>query len=120
MSSVANCIAAADVILFLPRCRFWLMISRMADQATAVLFLAGDVMTGRGVDQILRHPGGYELYEPYVQDARQYIQLAESRNGPIPRSVAGVYIWGDALAIPWRTPAEYFPRDQSGNGCDDE
>jgi len=75
------------------------MISPMADQATAVLFLAGDVMTGRGVDQILQHPGGYQLHEAYVQDARQYIQLAESRNGPIPRSVAGAYIWGDALAI---------------------
>src|SRR6476646_6037284 len=67
-----------------------------ADGAT--LFLAGDVMTGRGVDQILPHPGGYQLVEPYVQDARRYVQMAESRNGPIPRPVSPAYIWGDALA----------------------
>jgi poly-gamma-glutamate synthesis protein (capsule biosynthesis protein) len=29
------------------------------------LFLCGDVMTGRGVDQILPHPSKPELHEPY-------------------------------------------------------
>jgi poly-gamma-glutamate capsule biosynthesis protein CapA/YwtB (metallophosphatase superfamily) len=61
-----------------------------------VLF-AGDVMTGRGIDQILPHPGRPELREPYVQDARTYVQLAEEANGPVPRPVDAAYIWGDAL-----------------------
>jgi poly-gamma-glutamate capsule biosynthesis protein CapA/YwtB (metallophosphatase superfamily) len=61
------------------------------------LFLCGDVMTGRGVDQILPHPAGHELFERYVQDARAYVRLAEARNGPIDRPVTASYIWGDAL-----------------------
>jgi len=61
------------------------------------LFLCGDVMTGRGVDQILAHPAGHELFEPYVQDAREYVRLAEAQNGPIDRPVTPSYIWGDAL-----------------------
>lgn len=55
-------------------------------------------MTGRGVDQILPHPSGRQIFEPYVEDARQYVELAESRNGPISKPVTGAYIWGDALA----------------------
>jgi poly-gamma-glutamate capsule biosynthesis protein CapA/YwtB (metallophosphatase superfamily) len=66
-----------------------------ADRVT--LFLCGDVMTGRGIDQILPHPGGHELFEPYVRDARDYVKLAEARNGPIDKPVAPSYIWGDAL-----------------------
>jgi poly-gamma-glutamate capsule biosynthesis protein CapA/YwtB (metallophosphatase superfamily) len=63
------------------------------------LFLAGDVMTGRGVDQILPHPGGPELRERYVHDARAYVGMAESANGPIPRPVSFSWPWGDALPI---------------------
>jgi poly-gamma-glutamate synthesis protein (capsule biosynthesis protein) len=66
-----------------------------ADRVT--LFLCGDVMTGRGVDQILPHPGGAHIYEPYVQDAREYVALAESRSGPVSKPVKPDYIWGDAL-----------------------
>jgi poly-gamma-glutamate capsule biosynthesis protein CapA/YwtB (metallophosphatase superfamily) len=62
------------------------------------LFLCGDVMTGRGIDQILPHPAGRQLFEPYVQDAQQYVELAEARNGRIDKPVAPSYIWGDALA----------------------
>ena len=62
------------------------------------LLLCGDVMTGRGVDQILRHPSGPRIYEPFVRDAREYVELAEMRNGPIARPAPGAYIWGDALA----------------------
>jgi poly-gamma-glutamate capsule biosynthesis protein CapA/YwtB (metallophosphatase superfamily) len=61
------------------------------------LFLCGDVMTGRGVDQILPHPSAPEIFEPSVRDAREYIALAELASGPIPRVVAPAYIWGDAL-----------------------
>lgn len=65
------------------------------------IFFCGDVMTGRGIDQILRHPSDPRLYEGYVRDARDYVKLAERANGPIPRQVAPEYIWGDALEI-WR------------------
>jgi poly-gamma-glutamate capsule biosynthesis protein CapA/YwtB (metallophosphatase superfamily) len=62
------------------------------------LFLCGDVMTGRGIDQILPHPGDARLYEAYVQSALRYVELAEEVSGPIERPVPYAYIWGDALA----------------------
>jgi poly-gamma-glutamate capsule biosynthesis protein CapA/YwtB (metallophosphatase superfamily) len=62
------------------------------------LFLCGDVMTGRGIDQILPHPCKPRIYEPYLRDARDYVALAEQVNGPIARPVPYPYIWGDALA----------------------
>ncbi|MBI5445980.1 MAG: CapA family protein, partial [Deltaproteobacteria bacterium] len=61
------------------------------------LFLCGDVMTGRGIDQILPHPSPPEIYESWARDAREYVRLAEAANGPIPRPMAFAYIWGDAL-----------------------
>jgi poly-gamma-glutamate synthesis protein (capsule biosynthesis protein) len=61
------------------------------------LFLCGDVMTGRGIDQALPHPGDPELYEAYVTDAREYLRLAEDANGAIGVPVAPDYVWGDAL-----------------------
>jgi poly-gamma-glutamate synthesis protein (capsule biosynthesis protein) len=61
------------------------------------LFLGGDVMTGRGIDQILQHPGSPELYEPYVRHAGRYVELAEAVNGRIPRRAPPSYIWGDLL-----------------------
>ena len=39
-------------------------------EGLVTLFLAGDVMLGRGVDQILPHPGDPALREGYVHDAR--------------------------------------------------
>ena len=53
-------------------------------------------MTGRGIDQILPHPGDPRLYEPHVHDARDYLRLAEAAHGLIPYPVAADYIWGDA------------------------
>ena len=70
--------------------------NRITDDVIMV-FLCGDVMTGRGIDQILRYPGNPELHEPYVKDARYYGQLAEQAHGPIPRPVNDEYIWGDAI-----------------------
>jgi len=61
------------------------------------LFLCGDVMTGRGVDQILPNPSPPEICEPYIKDAREYVKLAEEINGRVPRGVSPSYIWGDAL-----------------------
>ena len=65
--------------------------------ALLTLFLCGDVMTGRGIDQVLPHPGNPVLYEEYIKSARGYVQLAEEANGPIPKPVGFSYIWGDAL-----------------------
>ncbi|MEU4227719.1 CapA family protein [Nonomuraea sp. NPDC026600] len=63
------------------------------------LFLGGDVMLGRGVDQVLPHPGDPALCEPYIDDARTYVELAEAVNGPIPRPVDFSWPWGDALSV---------------------
>jgi poly-gamma-glutamate capsule biosynthesis protein CapA/YwtB (metallophosphatase superfamily) len=62
------------------------------------VFLCGDVMTGRGIDQVLPHPGDPTLHEPYMTSAKGYVALAETANGPIPRPVDLDYVWGDALA----------------------
>ncbi|MFI2412067.1 CapA family protein [Streptomyces sp. NPDC018947] len=66
---------------------------------TVTLFLGGDVMLGRGVDQILPHPGDPALREEYVRDARAYVDLAERANGPIPRPVDFRWPWGEALPV---------------------
>jgi poly-gamma-glutamate capsule biosynthesis protein CapA/YwtB (metallophosphatase superfamily) len=66
------------------------------DDAMTV-FLCGDVMLGRGVDQILPNPGDPTLQESYVRDARMYVQLAEAVNGPIPHPVDYRWPWGHAL-----------------------
>ncbi len=70
----------------------------MAD-ALLTLFLGGDVMLGRGVDQILPHPGDPELRERGVGDARDYLRLAEHASGPIPRPASFSWPWGDALEV---------------------
>src|SRR6266705_1611153 len=61
------------------------------------LFLCGDVMTGRGVDQVLPHPVDPILYEPYVRNAREYVDLAEKAHGAFQRPVTFDYVWGAAL-----------------------
>jgi poly-gamma-glutamate synthesis protein (capsule biosynthesis protein) len=65
---------------------------------SVTVFLCGDVMTGRGIDQILPYPSNPVLCESYIIDARDYVELAEGVNGPIHRPVSFDYIWGDALA----------------------
>jgi poly-gamma-glutamate capsule biosynthesis protein CapA/YwtB (metallophosphatase superfamily) len=67
--------------------------------STVKVMLAGDVMTGRGIDQILPNPSEPALYEAFVRSAVDYVQLAEEANGPIPRNVPFDYIWGDALPV---------------------
>jgi poly-gamma-glutamate capsule biosynthesis protein CapA/YwtB (metallophosphatase superfamily) len=71
------------------------------------MFLGGDVMTGRGVDQVLPYPGNPRIQEPHVRNAESYVQLAEQANGRIPRPVDFPYIWGDALQelATWRPDA---------------
>ena len=65
---------------------------------SVTVFVSGDVMTGRGIDQVLPHPGDPSIFEPYSRSAHDYVQLAEQANGPIPRPVDFAWIWGDALA----------------------
>jgi poly-gamma-glutamate capsule biosynthesis protein CapA/YwtB (metallophosphatase superfamily) len=64
-----------------------------------VVFLTGDVMTGRAIDQILPHPGDPALREAVVSDARTYIRLAEQTNGRIPFPVEFAWPWGEAMAV---------------------
>lgn len=68
------------------------------------LFLCGDVMTGRGIDQVLPQSVDPVLYEDYVKDAGDYVILAEKENGPIKKPVSYDYIWGDAVEI-WQENA---------------
>jgi poly-gamma-glutamate synthesis protein (capsule biosynthesis protein) len=63
------------------------------------IFLGGDLMTGRGVDQILAHPGDPDLWEPGTSDARTYVRLAVEANGPFPTPVPDRWPWGDALDL---------------------
>ncbi|MET9816310.1 CapA family protein [Streptomyces sp. NPDC006355] len=63
------------------------------------LFLCGDVMLGRGVDQILAHPGDPALREAYAVDARTYVRLAEAAHGPVPAPVPPAWPWGEALRV---------------------
>lgn len=63
------------------------------------LCLGGDIMTGRGIDQILPHPSAPQIHEACVHDARTYVQLAERSHGPINYPVQLDYIWGNALHI---------------------
>ena len=79
------------------------MISRMtprgsSDSQPVTLSLCGDVMTGRGIDQVLPHPSNAVLYEPYVVSAVEYVTMAENAHGRIAKPVDLSYIWGDALA----------------------
>lgn len=61
------------------------------------LFLCGDVMLGRGIDQVMRYRGEPQLREACISDARDYVALAVAKNGPIPAPVNFRYVWGDAL-----------------------
>jgi len=64
---------------------------------TVTLFVCGDVMLGRGIDQILLHPSDPHLQEAYVTSAKEYVALAERLNGPIPAPIDSSYVWGDAI-----------------------
>lgn len=69
----------------------------MMEKSVSLAF-CGDVMTGRGIDQILPHPCAPVLYEDHLASALGYVRLAEAANGPIATPVAFPYVWGDALA----------------------
>ncbi len=58
------------------------------------IFMSGDVMTGRGIDQVLPHPGDPLIHESYMKSAAGYVKIAEEVNGPIQQPVSFSYIWG--------------------------
>lgn len=66
-------------------------------RTSITICMCGDVMTGRGIDQVLPHPSDPILNESYIRDAREYVKVAEKMNGPIPKPVDFSYIWGDAI-----------------------
>jgi len=67
----------------------------MSDSVT--LFMCGDVMTGRGIDQVMPSSCDPRLYEGFVRDAGFYVTLAERRKGTIEAPVTLDYVWGYAL-----------------------
>ena len=81
-------------------------------QLIITIFMCGDIMTGRGIDQILPHPSDPRIYESYLKNAIGYVKLAERKNGPISQPVNFPYIWGDALdeltAIPFLGQQSHF------------
>ncbi len=82
----------------------------MGTKQPITIFLCGDVMTGRGIDQILPQPADPTLYESFVRDARVYVQLAEQRTGPMKAPVDFEYIWGDALEMLRKSQLPIRPR----------
>lgn len=63
------------------------------------VFVCGDVMLGRGIDQIQDVRCDPQIFESYVKNARDYVQFAVRRNGQLPTERDASYIWGDAIAI---------------------
>lgn len=63
------------------------------------LFLCGDVMTGRGIDQVLPTPCEPHLFEHWMRSAVGYVELAERESGPIGRGRDAAYPWGDGLDV---------------------
>lgn len=72
-------------------------IMALASDKHITLFMTGDVMTGRGIDQVLPNPSDPIIHEPYMKSASGYVGLAERAHGTIQKPVSFSYIWGDIL-----------------------
>jgi poly-gamma-glutamate synthesis protein (capsule biosynthesis protein) len=70
-----------------------------AAPATIRVLLCGDVMLGRGIDQILPHSTAPTIPEQWreIDDARIFVELAVRCNGPLPEPRDAAYVWGDVL-----------------------
>lgn len=73
----------------------------MPASGTIGIILCGDVMLGRGVDQILPHSCDPTLHEDWrgISTARAFVELAEQHSGAIPGERGIDYVWGDALVL---------------------
>lgn len=111
------------------------MHSSPSSHAPISLVLGGDVMTGRGIDQILPHPGSPAIFESHLRNARDYVELAAA--DAFPQPVAFRYVWGDALAAllaadvrivnletsvtargePWPTKGIHYRMNPKNVGC---
>jgi poly-gamma-glutamate synthesis protein (capsule biosynthesis protein) len=88
---------------------------------SVTLFLCGDVMTGRGIDQILPYSVDPAIYESYMKSARGYVRLAERVNGPIDDPVDFHYVWGDAIAeLDLRAPDVRIINLETSVTCSDD
>jgi len=74
-------------------------IKNYDSQKRITIFFAGDVMTGRGIDQILPYPSKPGIHESYVKSAQGYVELMEKHSGAINKPAEYSYVWGDALDI---------------------
>lgn len=85
------------------------------------LFLCGDVMTGRGIDQIMPNPSDPRLYEPFVKDARFYVKIAEKRSGSIKRVTNYASTWTYALKqfALWQPNLRIINLETSITSCND-
>lgn len=79
------------------------------------LFLRGDVMSDRGIDQVLAHPGA-AAHEPCVDSVPAYVTLAERAHGSIARGMAHEHarfgtgvepVTGGRLALRWCGPGPH-------------
>src|SRR5260370_4054483 len=59
------------------------LTAKMNSQPSLRVFLCGDVMTGRGIDQALPRSVDPILYEPQVRDARDYVDLCAKTHGTL-------------------------------------
>ena len=68
-------------------------------RALVTLFFCGDLMTGRGIDQILPAQSPPELFD--LREGRSECMWRSPRSGmaPFPSNVDYRYIWGEALEI---------------------
>eukprot|EP00249_Psilotum_nudum_P018038 c26610_g1_i1 orf=81-1289(+) len=71
--------------------------SCLSTMPSITLFLCGDVMTGRGIDQVLPYSCDPQIYEPAMNSAKGYVEIAEIATGQMQKPVDFAYIWGDAM-----------------------
>ena len=90
----------SNILLLLSSSRIGVADTAIRPSSTSApitLFMCGDVMTGRGIDQVLPRPSDPRLHESYVKNANRYVELAQSASGPFPKRVDFSYPWGGAL-----------------------
>lgn len=69
------------------------------DAHTIRIFLGGDVMTGRAIDQLFHIHNADDFGKPEHVPAKQYRDWSAACNGGLRTPVSHDYIWGEALAI---------------------
>ena len=66
---------------------------------TLRLFLGGDVMTGRAIDQLFAVHNDDDFGKPEHVPARRYLALSAALHGGEMRPVRHDYVWGSALGV---------------------